>query len=113
MEGPNWALLCLSCAPPSTKRQTATAEGARRYAGSQHEIYPGRATGDFENWNLSNTSATVVDYLYRLLATVINCQVELQEAERCICPACPVPGGGADATDHVGRRGGEPWSYTR
>ena len=80
---------------------------------AQHEIRPGCAAGDFENWSLpclSNTSATVVDYLYRLLATVIDCQVELQEAERCLCPACPVPGGGGDATDHVRRCGGEPWS---
>ena len=113
MEGPDWALLCLSCAPPPTKRRTATAKGASRHAVTQYEILPGSTTSDHENWNLlclSNTPATLVDYLSRLLATVLSCQVELQEAERCLCPACPVPGGGADATDHVRRRGRESWT---
>ena len=93
--------------------QTASAKGASRHAVTQYEILPGSTTGDHENWNLlchSNTPATLVDYWSRLLATVLSCQDELQEAERCLCPACPVPGGGADATDYVGRRGGESWS---
>ena len=106
MEGPHWAL-------PSTKMQTATAKGASRHTVTQHEIHPSSTASDFENWSLlclSNASATLVDCLSNLLALVINCQVELQEAERCLCPACPVPGGGADATDRVGRRGGESWT---
>ena len=113
MEGTNWALLCLSCAPPATKKQTATAKGASRHAVTQRQILSGSTDSGHENWNLlcfSNTPATFVDYLSRLAATVINCQVELQETERCLCPACPVLGGGADATDHVRRRGGESWT---
>ena len=93
--------------------QTATAKGASRHAVTEHEIHLSSAASGLENWSLlclSNTPATIVVYLPRLVATVVNCQVELQEAERRLCPACPVPGGGADATDHVRRRGGESWT---
>ena len=93
--------------------QTATAKGASRHAVTEHEIHPGCAASDFENWILlclSHTSATLFDCLPCLLVPVINCQVELQEAERCLRPACPVPGGGADAIDHVRRCGGKPWT---
>ena len=93
--------------------QTASTKCASEQAITQYEILLGGTANDHENWNLlclSNTSATVFDCLSCLPATVLSSQVELQEAERCLCPACPVPGGGADAIDHVRRRGGESWT---
>ena len=93
--------------------QTATAKGASRHTVTEYENHPSGTASDFENWSLlclSHTSATLFDCLPHHRSIVINCQVELQEAERCLCPACSMPGGGADATDHVRRRGGEPWT---
>ena len=83
--------------------QTAETKGASLHAVTQQEILPGSGASDLKNWRL----LCLVNCLSCLPATVVDCQNELQEAERCLRPACPVPGGSANATNHVRRRGGE------
>ena len=92
--------------------QTAKAKGGSRHIVTEHQVLPRSTASDLENCSLlyhSSSAASLVDCLPHFAATVIDCEIELQEAERCLCPACPVPCGRADATAYVRRCGGESW----